>query len=149
MVNSAKVSKYAVGLVVASGVIWVVAGVAFGGMVAASFPSIGSLISAGVGKTGYPPDAVRNLAWDQFYINLYAAIIGLFAIIVGLKGFRRGEIWAWYAVLLFITSGLITSVFDYLSWGRWYTIIPSTLPALSGLLLSTRSFFPLQVAREK
>jgi len=135
--------------VVTSGIIWVIAGVMFGGMVAVSFTSIGSLVSAGVGKAGYPADAVRNLAWDQFYINLYASVIGLFAIIVGLKGFRRGQIWAWYAILLFVTNGLITSVFDYLRWGGWYTVIPSTLPALLGLLLSTRSFLPLRVNHEK
>jgi len=142
----AKVSIYIVALLLATSVAWIIAGVVFGGMVAVAYPSYDSLLKAGVGAAGYPAGAVRQLAWDQFYINLYAAVIGLFGIIIGVTAFRRGEKWAWYAILVFVLNGLTTSTFDYLSFGGWYTIF-ATLPALLALLLSTRSFFPWQVKR--
>jgi hypothetical protein len=147
MLNLAKVSRYTVALLVASGVIWVIAGVAFGGLIAVAYSTHGSLALAGVG-TGDPADAVRQLVWDQFYINLYTAVIGLLAIILGLKAFKRGETWAWYAIMVFVLNGVITSVFDYLSWGGWYTVF-STLPALLALLLSAKSFFPPRIKREQ
>jgi len=139
MPNSAKVSRYGVALLVASGVIWVIAGVAFGSLIAVAYFQHGSLALAGV-HSGYPADAVDQLAWDQFYINLYTAVIGLFAIVIGLAAFKRGETWAWHAMLIFVLNGLMTSVFDYLSWGGWYTVF-STLPAILALLLSARGFF--------
>jgi len=133
-VTIAKVPKYAVALVLVSGIAWVVAGVVFGGMIAAAYSSHGSLALAGVGA-GYPTSAATQLVWDQFYINLYTAVIGLFAVIIGVTGFRNGERWAWYAMLVFILNGLITGVFDYLSWGGWYTSLVLA-PAMVGLVLS-------------
>ena len=146
MVNLAEVSKYAAALLVANGILWAVAGAVFGGTVAVAFPSYDSLLKAGIGAVaGYPADAVRQLAWDQFYINLYSVVIGLFAIMIGLTAFKRGEKWAWYATLIFVLNGLITSAFDYLSWDGWYTVFLTSLPALLALLLSTRSFFPRHI----
>ena len=148
--NLAEVSKYAAALLVANGILWAVAGAVFGGTVAVAFPSYDSLLKAGIGAVaGYPADAVRQLAWDQFYINLYSVVIGLFAIMIGLTAFKRGEKWAWYATLIFVLNGLITSAFDYLSWGGWYTVFLSSLPALLALLLSIRSFFPQQLKSER
>ena len=144
--NLAKVLKYASVLLVANGILWAIAGAVFGGMVAVAFSSYNSLLKAGIGASaGYPAAAVRQLAWDQFYIDLYSVVIGLFAITIGLTAFKRGEKWAWYATLLFVLNGLITSIFDYLSWGGWYTVFLTSLPALLALLLSTRSFFPQHV----
>jgi hypothetical protein len=98
--------------------------------------------------SGFPSQAIVDLTWDQFYINLYAAVIGLLAVFVGLKAFRRGERWAWYAMLVFVLNGAVTSVFDYVSWGGWYTGLFAFLPALLGLLLSARSFFPPKLKAE-
>ena len=142
MANLFKVSKYAVALLVAGGLSWLIAGLFFGGSIAISYFSTGSLVNAGIATPGYSANAVRQLAWDQFYINLYSAVIGLFAIMIGLTAFRRGEKWAWYATLVLVINGLITSVFDYLSWGGWYTIFITSLPALLALLFSAKSFFP-------
>ena len=142
MTNLVLVSKYAVALLVANGILWVIAGAVFGGTVATAYPSYNSLLKAGIGAAaGYPAAAVRQLAWNQFYIDLYSVVIGLFSIIIGLTAFKRSEKWAWYATLIFVLNGLITSVFDYLSWGGWYTVFVSSLPALLALLLSARSFF--------
>jgi len=139
----AKVSKYAVALLVMNGILWAIAGAVFGGTVAVAFPSYNSLLKAGIGAAaGYPAAAVRQLAWDQFYIDLYSVVIGLFAIIIGLTAFKRGEKWTWYSTLLFVLNGLITSTFDFLSWGGWYTVFLTSLPALLALLFSIRSFFP-------
>ena len=146
MINLTTVSKFATALLVANGILWAIAGAVFGGTVAVAFPSYNSLLKAGIGAAaGYPAAAVRQLAWDQFYIDLYSVVIGLFAIIIGLTAFKRGEKWTWYVTLLFVLNGLITSTFDYLSWGGWYTVFLSSLPALLALLLSIRSFFPQHV----
>ncbi len=142
MANLFKISKYAVALLVAGGLAWFIAGLFFGGSVAISYFSTGSLAKAGIATPGYPANAVRQMAWDQFYINLYSAVIGLFAIMIGLTAFRRAEKWAWYATLVLVINGVITSVFDYLSWGGWYTIFITSLPALLALLFSAKSFFP-------
>jgi len=143
--NSVSVSKYAVALVVLGGAAWAVAGIVFGATAAACYPSCGSGVAAPGSIAGYPSQALLNLTWDQLYINLYSSIIGLFAIAIGLKAFRRGERWAWYSILVFVINGTVTNVFDYLSWGGWYTGFFAFLPALLGLLLSVRSFFPRQV----
>jgi hypothetical protein len=137
-----RVSKYAVALVVLGGAAWAIAGIAFGAMYAACYPSCGSGVAVPGSVAGYPRQALLYLTWDQFYINLYTTVIGLLAIVICLKAFRRGEKWAWYSILVLGVTGLITSAFDYLSWGGWYTGFLSSLPWLLGLLLSARSFFP-------
>ncbi len=92
----------------------------------------------------YPPDAVRDLTWNQFYINLYTIAIGLLITLIGLKAFKRREKWAWYAILVFVVTGLITGLFDYLTWGGWYTIFFGPVPALLSLVISAKSFFRRQ-----
>jgi urea transporter len=147
MTARAMVSPYAVGLVVLGGAAWAIAGIAFAAIAAACYPSCGSGVAVTGSAVGLPPQALLNLTWDQLYINFYAASIGLFAILVGVNAFRRGEKWAWYAILGFVVIGVVTSVFDYLSRGRWYTGFFSLLPALLGLLLSVRNFFPATTRR--
>ena len=142
MIGIAAVSKYAVALVVLGGTAWAVAGAAFGAIAAACYPLCGTGVAVPGNAAGYSAQALTSLTWNQFYINFYAAAIGLFAVLVGVKAFRRGERWAWYFVLLFAFVGVVTSLFDYLSWGGWYTGAFSTLPAVLALLLSARSFFP-------
>jgi len=134
-------------LLVAGGLAWLIAGLFFGVSVAISYFSTGSLAKAGIAIPGYPAAAVRQLAWDQFYINLYSAVIGLFAIMIGLTAFRQGEKWAWYAILVLVLNGLITSVFDYLSWGGWFTIFATSVPMLLALLFSAKSFLSVRAKR--
>lgn len=135
-------SKYAVALIVFGGMVWAVAGTAFGAMDAACYPSCGSGVAVPGSTAGYPPQALLYLTWDQLYINLYTVAIGLLTIAIGLNAFRRLEKWAWYSILVLVVAGLITTAFDYLSWGGWYTGLLSTLPWLLGLLLSAKDFFP-------
>ena len=141
MAGQAVVSRYAVALVVLGGAAWTVAGVVFGATAAACFPSCGSGVAVSGSVAGYSVQALTSLTWNQLYINFYAAAIGLFAVLIGIKAFRRGEKWGWYSILFFVVVGVVTSAFDYLSWGGWYTGLFSTLPAVLGLLLSAKGFF--------
>jgi hypothetical protein len=111
-----KASKYAVGLVAIGGVIWVLSGAFYGVEIVSCFPACGSLaLTPGISTAGYPPQAVRYLAWDDLYSNLYIAAIGLLAIAIGLKGFRHGEKWAWYSILIVALAGVLTGLLDDLS----------------------------------
>jgi hypothetical protein len=107
----------------------VVTALLYGGLLISCFPA------------GFPAQAVRDLAWSDLYACLYIAAIGLLAVAIGLTGFRRAEKWAWYSILAFASSGVLTGLLDYLSWGGWYTSLAFGLPALLGLLVSAKSFF--------
>jgi hypothetical protein len=141
MATRVKVPAYAVALVVLGGAIWVFAGVAYGAQVV-SCMSCGSVVVApGIDTSGYSPDAVRTLAWDALYASLYVATVGLLAIAIGLTAFRRGERWAWYAIAVFATAGVLTAFLDELAWGGWYTFLFLGLVPFLGVVLSVRSFF--------
>ena len=136
-----KPPSYAVFLVVGGGVIWVASAVLYSALIVSCF-SCGSVVSGpGVGTAGFPVSAIHNLAWDDLYANLYVAIIGLLAIAMGLRAFRQGERWAWYATAVFAMAGVLTALLDYLSWGGWLTFLFLGLPQLLGLVLSVKSFF--------
>jgi len=136
------VSRYGVALVIVGGGAWLIAGIVFGLVAAACYPSCGSGVVAPGDVAGYSPQALLNLTWDQFYINFYSAALGMLVIAIGLKAFRRGQKWAWYSISVFVIVGVVTNLFDYMSWGGWYTGFFAFLPALLGLLLSANSFFP-------
>jgi hypothetical protein len=141
--SGARVSTYAVALVVVGGAIWVVAALLYGGLLISCFPACGAAVlpSGSSGTAGFPAQAVRDLAWSDMYACLYIAAIGLLAIAIGLFAFRRGEKWAWYSILAFAFAGALTGLIDYLSWGGWYTSLAFGLPAVLGLLVSAGSFF--------
>ena len=108
----------------------------------ASCMSCGSVVAApGVDTAGYSSAAIRTLAWDALYANVYVGTIGLLAIAIGLTGFRRGERWAWYAIGVFVLAGLLTAFIDELAWGGWFTFLFLGLLPLLGWALSTPSFF--------
>jgi hypothetical protein len=141
--SRAGVPIYAVAIVVLAGAIWLFAGVAYGVQIGLCFPSCGaSALPPGSNTTGYPPSALRFLAWDDLYSDLYIATIGLLALFIGILPFRWGEPWAWYAILALVGAGTLTGLFDYWSWGGWFTFLAFGLPALVGLVLSAKSFFP-------
>jgi hypothetical protein len=143
-----KPPSYAVFLVIAGGIIWTVGAVLYGALVLSCFSCGSVVVGPGAGTAGFPPSAIRSLAWDDLYSNLYVAVIGILAIAVGLRAFRRGERWAWYAVAVFVLAGMLTGLLDYMSWGGWYTFLFLGLPPLLGLVLSAKSFFSHQVKHE-
>jgi hypothetical protein len=138
MGSAAKVSKVAVALVVAGGVIWVVSGVLYGVQILSCFTCASVVVAPGVSTTGYPLAAIRTLAWDALYATVYIATIGLLTILIGLTAFRRGEKWAWYAIAVMVVGAALTALLDELSWGGWYTVLFLGLPALVGLILSVQ-----------
>jgi hypothetical protein len=138
MAKVANVSKVAVGLVVAGGVIWVGSAVLYSAQIVSCFTCGSILVAPGVNTSGYPVAALRTLAWGDLYATTYIATLGLLAIILGLTEFKRGEKWAWYAIAVVVLAGVLTGVLDELSWGGWYTFLFLGLPSLLGLLLSAK-----------
>ncbi len=92
-------------------------------------------------NTGVSSSGCARPAWADVFSSLFLATIGLLVITLALKAFRRGERWAWYAMLVFVAAGILNSVFDYLEWGGWFTFFFYGLWPLLGVLLSTKSFF--------
>ena len=140
--DTARVPVVAVALVVAGGAIWMLAGVLYGAQVVTCFSCSSVVVAPGISAESYPAEAIRNLAWDALYANLYVVTVGFLATAIGLRAFKRGERWAWYAIAAFALSGVLTALLDYLAWGGWYTFFFLGLLPLLGLILSARSFFP-------
>ncbi len=136
-----RVSRYAVALVVLGGVIWVIAALFYSIEVLACPTCADVVVAPGVDTTGYSAAAIRTLAWDALYANLYVGTVGLLAIAIGLTAFRRGERWAWVAIAIVALAGILTAVIDELAWGGWYTFLFLGLVPLAGLVLSASSFF--------
>ena len=141
--SGARVSTFAVALLVVGGAIWVVAALLYGSLLISCFPACGSAVlpSGSSGTAGFPAQAVQDLARSDIYACLYIAAIGLLATAIGLTAFRGGEKWAWYSILAFVLTGTVTDLLDYLSWGGWYTSLAFGLPAFMGLLVLARTFF--------
>ncbi len=103
----------------------------------------------------YPPQAYSDLVVSGRIVGVFVIMVGLFQISMGLKAFRRGEKWAWYAVATVPIFFVLNSYFDYVGAGPGYVYTSNVLPAyafisyltfavptLLGLLVSIRSFFP-------
>lgn len=143
MAKAAKVSTVAVALVVGGGVIWVLGGALYSAQIVSCFSCRAVVVAPGVSTSGYPLAAIRSLAWDDLYAAMYTATIGLLVIAIGLTAFRRGEIWAWYAMAVFVLAGVLTGLLDCLSWGGWYTVLVLSLSPLLGLLLAVKTLTPV------
>ncbi len=154
--STRKVPKYAVALVAIGGVLLVVlgAGIAIRHLSCSPLPCTqgAELGTSGAGGlVGYPPQAARDLAWADIYWALFVVAFGVIVILISLKPFRRGEKWAWYAMLVFVATGILQTAIIYLAYSydlagpplevvaRIYIL--SGLPQLLGVLLSVRSFF--------
>lgn len=138
-----QVPRLAVALVVLGGLIWVAAAVFYSLEIVACPTCADVVVAPGVDTTGYSAAAIRTLAWDGLYANLYVATVGLLATVIGLTAFRRGERWAWVAIAVFVLAGVLTAAIDELSWGGWFTFLFLGLTPLAGFALATRSFFGL------
>ena len=130
--------RLAVALVVAGGAVWVFSAIAYSAVVATCFTCASAVVAAGVDTSDYSAAAVRTLAWDALYANLYVAAIGVLAVLVGLTAFRRGERWALLAMAVFAGAGVLTAVLDELAWGGWYTFLFLGLLPCLGVALAAR-----------
>lgn len=135
----ATIPSAAVALVVAGGVIWVLAALLYSAQVIAC-PTCGSVVVApGIDTTGFSAAAIRTLAWDDLYANLYVGTVGVLAVAIGLTAFRRAERWAFWAIGAFVLAGILTSVLDELAWGGWFTFLfLGLLPCLGWGLAARR-----------
>ena len=141
MAELRRVPRYAVALVLLGGVIWVFSGVVYGVQVASCSSCASVVLPPGVDSSSYSAAALRNLAWDDLYADVYIATIGLLVVAIGLSAFRHGHRWAWYSMMVFVLAGALTSVLDQLSWGGWYIFFFLGLVPLLGIILSAKSFF--------
>ena len=141
MAAQKRVPTYAVVLVVLGGAIWVLAALAYGVQVASCMSCASVVVAPGIDTSGYPDAAIRTLAWDDLYANLYVGTVGLLAMAIGLTAYRRAERWGWFAIAVFVSAAILTALLDELAWGGWYTFLFLGLVPLLGLLGSTPSFF--------
>jgi len=128
--------KYAWILVVANGVIWLLfalVDVLFGGNLFQS-------------HSGYPAAAVTDLDMAQRVLGAFGIPAAVLQIGVGMKAFKSGQKWAWFALLSVPVATAINSYLDvragvFIGLAVILFILYSGLLVL-GLLLSIRSFFP-------
>jgi len=132
------IPRLAVALVVLGGIIWVLSAIAYSVVVVTCFSCGSAVVAAGIDTSDYSTGAIHTLAWDALYANLYVATVGLLAVSIGLTAFRRGERWAWFAMVVFVLAGLLTAVLDELAWGGWYTFLFLGLLPLLGVVLAAR-----------
>ncbi|MDV3244581.1 MAG: hypothetical protein LYZ66_05330 [Nitrososphaerales archaeon] len=105
---------------------------------------IPQMASSVIGKTW--SELVSSNPWLVDYTGIivrqqgiYLLGLNIFGIVISLKGYRRGEKWAWYTLwyypVLFVSGALLfpsTATF----------LIPIIIIYLLGLLLPIRKFFP-------
>lgn len=134
------VPRTAVALIVAAGAAWLL--VALIGTLAQALVGTPVLGTSGAnGDMGYPPHAVSDLLWGGYGVAIVGGGLGLLAIAIGWTGFRRGERWAWYAILVLPAVGALAAFDDERQFGGWWTFLWSGLPALLGAMVSFRAFF--------
>ncbi len=133
------VQRLAVVFVVLGGIIWVASAIAYSAVVVSCFSCGSAVVAPGIDTSDYPAGAISTLAWDALYANLYVATVGTLAVLVGLTGFRRGERWAWVAMVVFAVAGIGTAMLDELAWGGWYTFIFLGLLPLLGVVIAAPS----------
>jgi hypothetical protein len=128
--------KHAWILVVVNGVIWLLfalADVLFGGNLFQS-------------HTGYPAAAVTDLDMAQRVLGAFGIPAAVLQIAVGLRPFKSGEKWAWFALLSVPAGTAINSYLDvragvFVGLAVILFLLYSGLLVL-GLLLPIRKFFP-------
>ncbi len=122
-------------LIVLNGAIWL--------LVSLVFLISGSTIFLVTG-TGYPASALNDLSFASRG-NANVRLVGaVFQISLGLKAFRRGERWTWFALCIIPLWGLINSYLDFLDAQPSQTLLSSFLifagPTTIALLLTIRDF---------
>jgi hypothetical protein len=139
--------KYAWVILLALGLLWLVVGI-----VAVSQPE-GIFEADAQAVTGMPwselkatsPLAAHFIIFIYGQMGLLKLSWSFFILIITLRGFRRGERWAWYtmwsAPVLLVSDALYSSLFTG-DVSQTVQFIPITTITLLGLLLPYRKFFP-------
>ncbi len=96
--------------------------------------------------TGYPASALNDLSFAARASGKFELVGAVFQISLGLRAFKMGEKWAWFALMAIPLSGLFNSYFDYLQAQPSQTVFSSFIvfagPTTVALLLTIRRFFP-------
>ena len=131
---SKMVSKYAWGLVVASGLIWLVVGIIF-------FIPLDILFGNGP-ASAYSAIAQKELSASSRLVAVFLMMTGAFQIGIGRVPFRNGERWAWFTFTAIPLLGILGSYAVFLGGGEMvFTVVLFVFLPLSALLLSVRSVF--------
>lgn len=132
--NTATVPKYAWGLVIANGLIWLAIGAIF-------FIPLDILFGNGP-PSAYSAIAMKELSASSRLVAVLLMISGLFQVGLGSAPFRRGERWAWYTYSGIPLLGVLGLYAVFLGGGELvstatlFVLLPSV-----ALLLSVRSVF--------
>ncbi len=108
--SSKRVSKFAWGLVVASGLIWLVVGIIF-------FIPLDILFGNGP-PSAYSPIARKELSASSRLVAVFLMMAGAFQIGIGSVPFRMGEKWTWYTFAAVPLLGILGSYAVFLGGGR-------------------------------
>ncbi len=139
--------KYAWLILLALGLLWLVVGIV------AVFQPEGIFEADAQSVTDVPWSELKasSPAVSNFVIFVYGQM-GLlkiswsfFVIVITLTGYRRGERWAWYIMLLvpvLLVSDAFFSVFYIGDINQVLQFVPITAITMLGLLLPYRIFFP-------
>ncbi|MDE1853859.1 MAG: hypothetical protein KGI38_08970 [Thaumarchaeota archaeon] len=128
------VPKYAWGLVVANGLIWLVIGAIF-------FIPLDILFGNGP-LSAYSAIAMNELSASSRLVAVLLMISGLFQVGLGSVPLRMGERWAWYTYSGFPLLGVLGLYAVFLGGGELVStaFLFVVLPSIA-LLLSVRSVF--------
>jgi hypothetical protein len=139
--------KYAWIILLAVGILWLVVGIV------AVFQPEGIFEADAQAVTNSPwtdikassPEASNFVIFVYGQMGLLKISWSLFILAITLTGYRRGEKWAWYMMLLAPILLLTDAVFSVVFIGdinQVLQFIPITTVTLFGLLLPYRMFFP-------
>ena len=139
--------KYAWVILLAVGLLWLVVGIV------AVFQPEGIFEADAQAVTNVPwsqlkassPEASNFIIFVYGQMGLLKISWSLFILAITLTGYRRGEKWAWYILLLapilLVSDALFSSIFIG-DVSQTLAFIPITTITLLGLLLPYRKFFP-------
>ena len=129
---SKTVSKYAWGLVVASGLIWLAVGIVF-------FIPLDVIFGNGP-ASAYSAISQKELSASSRLVAVFLMMTGAFQIGIGRVPFRNGERWTWFTLAPVPLFGILGSYAVFVGGGEIVlTVVLFVIMPLSALLLSVRS----------
>ena len=139
--------KYAWVILLSVGLLWLVVGIVAvfqpEGVFEADAQAVTNLLWTDLKASS--PEAANFVIFVYGQMGLLKISWSLFILAITLTGFRRGEKWAWYMMLLapiLLVSDAVFSVVFIGDINQVLQFIPITTITMLGLLLPYRMFFP-------
>ena len=139
--------KYAWVILLSVGLLWLVVGIVAvfqpEGVFEADAQAVTNLLWTDLKASS--PEAANFVIFVYGQMGLLKISWSLFILAITLTGFRRGEKWAWYMMLLapiLLVSDAVFSVVFIGDINQVLQFIPITTITMIGLLLPYRMFFP-------